>query len=120
MVRETHKLVRERRVAGRAQRGHGEVGRFLPDGERFLFLARGIERDDNTIFVGSLSGDEPVELMRSTNQAEPAADGYLLFAQDESILARPFDFDELESVLLVRDFLQAPERYLRMIWDEPE
>lgn len=28
------------------------------------------------------------------------------------------DFDELESVLLVRDFLQAPERYLRMIWSE--
>ena len=33
---------------------------------------------------------------------------------------RRIDFDELESVLLVRDFLQAPERYLRMIWDEPE
>jgi predicted ATPase len=27
-------------------------------------------------------------------------------------------FDELESVALVRDFLQAPERYLRMIWGE--
>jgi len=30
---------------------------------------------------------------------------------------RPVSFDELESVLLVRDFLQAPERYLRMIWE---
>lgn len=26
-------------------------------------------------------------------------------------------FEELESVTLVRDFLQAPERYLRMIWE---
>lgn len=26
-------------------------------------------------------------------------------------------WDELESVALVRDFLQAPERYMRMIWD---
>lgn len=26
-------------------------------------------------------------------------------------------FDEIESVTLVRDFLAAPERYLRMIWD---
>jgi predicted ATPase len=31
---------------------------------------------------------------------------------------RSVAFEELESVLLVRDFLQAPERYLRMIWEE--
>lgn len=30
---------------------------------------------------------------------------------------RPVSFEELESVMLVRDFLQAPERYLRMIWE---
>lgn len=29
-------------------------------------------------------------------------------------------FGDLESVLLVRDFLQAPERYLRMIWSTEE
>ena len=29
-------------------------------------------------------------------------------------------FEELESVTLVRDFLQAPERYLRMIWEDGE
>ena len=32
---------------------------------------------------------------------------------------RTVAFEELDSVMLVRDFLQAPERYLRMIWDEP-
>jgi predicted ATPase len=26
-------------------------------------------------------------------------------------------FEDLESVALVRDFLLAPERYLRMIWE---
>ena len=31
---------------------------------------------------------------------------------------RRVGYDELESVALVRDFLQAPERYLRMIWDD--
>ena len=31
---------------------------------------------------------------------------------------RSVDYDQLESVMLVRDFLQAPERYLRMIWDD--
>jgi predicted ATPase len=33
---------------------------------------------------------------------------------------RPVAYDDLEAVTLVRDFLQAPERYLRRIWgDEP-
>ncbi len=31
---------------------------------------------------------------------------------------RPIAFEEVESVALVRDFLQAPERYLRMIWED--
>lgn len=30
---------------------------------------------------------------------------------------RPVAFDDLESVTLMRDFLAAPERYLRLIWD---
>lgn len=33
---------------------------------------------------------------------------------------RPIDFESIDSVTLVRDFLQAPERYLRMIWEERE
>lgn len=33
---------------------------------------------------------------------------------------RPVAFDEIEAVALVRAFLQAPERYLRLIWDEDE
>ena len=31
---------------------------------------------------------------------------------------RPVSYRDLDSVTLVREFLQAPERYLRMIWDE--
>ena len=33
---------------------------------------------------------------------------------------RPVAYQELEAVTLVRDFLQAPERYLRMIWRDTE
>lgn len=33
---------------------------------------------------------------------------------------RQIDFEDVESVALVRDFLQAPERYLRMIWEGEE
>ncbi len=33
---------------------------------------------------------------------------------------RPVSFEELESVILVREFLQAPERYLRHLWPTEE
>jgi len=33
---------------------------------------------------------------------------------------RPVTYEDLDSVALVRDFLVAPERYLRMIWKEVE
>lgn len=33
---------------------------------------------------------------------------------------RPVAFEEIEAVALVRDFLQAPDRYLRLIWDEED
>ncbi len=33
---------------------------------------------------------------------------------------RPVTYDELEPVRLMRDFLQAPERFLRLIWSEDE
>ena len=42
----------------------------------------------------------------------------LLFTDVDNV--RRVDFDELESVALVRDFLQAPERYLRQIWIDEE
>lgn len=40
----------------------------------------------------------------------------ILSFDDPPVRAVPYD--ELESVTLVRDFLQAPERYLRMIWED--
>ncbi len=39
-----------------------------------------------------------------------------IYSFDEGTVA-PVTYDELPSVTLMRDFLQAPERYLRMIWE---
>ncbi len=44
-----------------------------------------------------------------------AIPGAAIFSFDHLPVQR-VDFEELESVALVRDFLQAPERYLRQIW----
>lgn len=45
-----------------------------------------------------------------------ATPGATILSFDEAPVRR-VSFDEIESVSLVRDFLQAPERYLRRIWD---
>lgn len=48
-----------------------------------------------------------------------AIPGATIFSFDDPPV-RSVDFQSIESVALVRDFLQAPERYLRMIWEIDE
>jgi Tol biopolymer transport system component len=64
--------------------------RFLPDGRRFLFLARAVRSAESAVFVGSLDGGEPRQVMRAPAQAEFAA-GHLLFARESVLMAQPFD-----------------------------
>jgi serine/threonine protein kinase len=67
---------------------------FLPDGEHFLYLARGA-RDSagavgNSIRVGSLQGDVGQFVTGADGHAE-FHDGRILFARDEALVAQPFD-----------------------------
>ncbi|MGB5293325.1 MAG: hypothetical protein WBP34_00090, partial [Thermoanaerobaculia bacterium] len=66
--------------------------RFLPDGQRFLFLAnRAAAADtDYRIRIGSLDGTPPRELMRNGSQVEMVAD-HLWFVDQGTLVARPFD-----------------------------
>lgn len=48
-----------------------------------------------------------------------AIPGATIYSFDNGAVS-PVGFDDLESVTLVRDFLQAPERYLRRIWEDQE
>ena len=64
--------------------------RFLPDGRRFLFLARSSRSAESAVLLGSLDGGVPREVIRSTTQAEFAS-GHLLFARDAVLMAQPFD-----------------------------
>ena len=76
----------------------GEVShrhpRFLPDGRRFLYLARvtasGGAAEKNRIMVGSLDGGPPRELMRGHSNTEYAS-GHLLFVRDGTLMGQPFD-----------------------------
>jgi serine/threonine protein kinase len=72
--------------------------RFLPDGKHFLYLARGTGTSDasgHAVVVGSIDEDGETELMRSVAAAEYAG-GWLLFAREATLMARPFDAERLE------------------------
>ena len=78
----------------RGERGH-HWPQFLPDGEHFLFFARGPAEHEG-IYVGSLeAGVTPSLLLRTDRQARYAAPGYLLFGRGESLMAQPFDVQRL-------------------------
>ncbi len=69
--------------------------RFLPNGSRFLFMARGDGAKPSSVMAGSLDGEEPRPVVETPIQAEFAS-GHLLFARDSTLMARPFDPDKLE------------------------
>jgi eukaryotic-like serine/threonine-protein kinase len=68
---------------------------FLPDGKHFLFFATnhaGGRREDNGIYLGSLDGTAPL-LVLATDGAGLFAAGYLLFHQQNALMAQRFDPD---------------------------
>jgi len=69
--------------------------RFLADGRRFLYLARGANTTESAVMVGSLDGEEDRELMRNETQAEYVS-GRLFFVRDQTLMARPIDLETLE------------------------
>ncbi len=72
---------------------------FLPDGNHFLFIRAGhaaaVEDEVNSLWVGSLDGDEPVELMHTVSNVAYAM-GHLFYLRDQFLIARPFDAAKLE------------------------
>ncbi len=68
---------------------------FLPDGEHFLFLFWtndiSSREEYGGVYVGSLSGDEPVRLLPDASSVAYAAPGSLLVVQEDNLIAFPFD-----------------------------
>jgi len=63
--------------------------RFLPDGDRFLYLAR-TSQGVGEIWMGSLSGQTPQKITESQAPAEYSA-GNLLTVLEDVLMASPFD-----------------------------
>jgi Tol biopolymer transport system component len=65
---------------------------FLPDGRRYLYLARGVSSADSEIRLASLDGDPARVVMKNQTQAV-LVDGYLLYARSDVLVAHAFDPD---------------------------
>ena len=63
---------------------------FLPDGRRFLYCA-GSKDKQAYIFVRSLDSDEDRAIVFATSLAMYAPPGHLLYVQQGTLLAQPFD-----------------------------
>lgn len=74
---------------------------FLPDGDHFLFIANSRDSSNQVVskvMVGSLitKSNKAIFTLRRENRVEYSADGYILFLQDNNLMALPFDDKKLE------------------------
>ncbi len=72
---------------------------FLPDGTHFLFLLWtndvAARREHGGVYLASIDGGEPVRILPDAARPVYAPPGYLLVVRGESLVAVPFDADEL-------------------------
>jgi Tol biopolymer transport system component len=96
---------------------------FLPDGKRFLYFARIVQRDEhNGIRVGSLDGKEN-RLLASTESNAVYASGHLLYGRETTLMAQPFDLRSLEFVgdpFPVADGIQVDFSFSQMTFSASE
>ena len=63
---------------------------FLPDGQRYLFLARSADPANTGLFLASLDSPDRTWLMHVLSSVE-YAHGHLFYQRDGTLMARPFD-----------------------------
>jgi serine/threonine protein kinase len=71
---------------------------FLPDGKHFIYLARSTKPENNGIFVDTLEKKSRKFLVNSRFQAVFAPPGYLIYAQENILMAIRFDPARLELI----------------------
>jgi Tol biopolymer transport system component len=64
---------------------------FLPDGRRFLYLARSPQQEQSAVYLASLDSNERKRILVANSRVVYSPPGYLLFAQSAKLMAQPFD-----------------------------
>jgi serine/threonine protein kinase/Tol biopolymer transport system component len=65
---------------------------FLPDGRRYLVVARNADSSQSAVLLGSLDSKERTFLLNAHSSIDYAG-GYLFYQNDGTLMARPFDAD---------------------------
>ena len=64
---------------------------ILPDGKHFLYLRRSTIDEKTGIFLGSLDSKEYSAVVPMKSGAIYASPGYVLYIQERSLMAQPYD-----------------------------
>jgi len=64
---------------------------FLPDGRRFLYLSRHVRDAEGDIFLASLDGGKPKQVLSSVANVMYSSPGVILFIKQQSLLGQRFD-----------------------------
>jgi DNA-binding winged helix-turn-helix (wHTH) protein/Tol biopolymer transport system component len=87
---------------------------FLPDGRHFLYQVISRDSMQAGVYVGSVDAPGSVRLLDSASAAAYAPPGFLLYLQQDLLIAQPFDAERLRlagrPVLLARG-LSAPSLF---------
>ena len=84
------------KVAARGSDAH-RYPQFLPSGDRFLYLYLAADASVSGVYLGSLGGAAPLRVLDGGDSAQfvpssaGAADGYLLFRRQDTLMAQRFD-----------------------------
>ena len=93
--------------------GPARYPQFLPDGRRFLFLARGKSDGENRIYLSDLDGAPPVAVLDSASSFALVAGPGLVFARDNRLLFQRLDVSVSaaagDPVLLAEDVDVIPD-----------
>ena len=74
-------------------RGEDGVGfpEFLPDGDRFFYIAVVKDQGGNRVYLGSLSSPESTFLTQGNSRLVHASPGHVMYVRERTLLAQRFD-----------------------------
>ena len=89
-----------------------KLPQFLPDGRHFLFFVRSASEDQTGTYVGSLDSSQRTRIpVRTASPVIYSSPGYLLYVQDDILMAQRFDASRFEVTgkpMLVARNVSAP------------
>ncbi len=64
---------------------------FLPDGDRFFYMAGVKNQKGNRVYIGSLSSPESTLLTQANSRLAHASPGHVMYVRERTLLAQRFD-----------------------------